>query len=463
MNIRESSYGYWSSSPAFLWVAVGAMIGVGNAVRLPYLMSEYGGVLFLGVYLLGLALVGLPLLLAEWMLGRWMRDDLIAGYARLVEAAKARRVWLGIGGLALLTAGLILSYYSVIAGWSLAYGFRAASGSFGQLTQEGARAVFLGVAQDPERSLSWHTLFMVAVCVIVSHGFREGVERAARRMVPAALLIAVLMCLYAMRNRDGLAAYEYFIAPHPEKLTWRGVIEGLHHGFFTLGLGMGVMMGLGSYLPVSAPIRRIAVAAILVDTAFSLLAGLAVYSVVLGAGLEPGTGISLMFETLPRAVGGDFGASLFATALYFLLFIVTMTSATAMLEPVSRYFMDRQRWTRVFAATCAALLIWFVGLGTLLSFSVMQDLRLWGRNFFEWVQLLTASWFAPVDGLLICVFVVSIMPRDLVRTLWGAELQPWLYKLWFSLLRYPARLGLIVVLLYALGIIDWLISLWSVA
>lgn len=461
MNIRESSYGYWSSSRAFLWVAVGAMIGVGNAVRLPYLMSEYGGIWFLGVYLLALVLVGLPLLIAEWMLGRWMRDDLIAGFSRLVEAAQARRVWILIGGVALLTAALILSYYSVIAGWSLAYGFRAASGSFGLLSGEQARSVFLGVAQDPERSLSWHTLFMVTVCVVVSHGFREGVERAARRIVPAALLIAVLMCLYAIRNRDGFAAYEYFIAPHPERLQWRGVVEGLHHAFFTLGLGMGVMMGLGSYLPISAPIRRVATIAILTDTLFSLLVGLAVYSVVLGAGLEPSAGIALMFETLPRAIGGDLGASLFAAALYLLLFIVTVTSATAMLEPVSRYFMDRQRWTRVFAATCAALLIWFVGLGTLLSFSVVQDLRLFGRNFFEWVQFLTANLFAPIDGLLICVFVVSMMPRELVRSLWGRETQQWLFSVWFLLLRYPARLGLIAVLLSSLGVLDWLFSLWD--
>src|SRR3546814_16816465 len=117
MNIRESSYGYWSSHRAFTWVAIGAMLGVGNAIRLPALMGEYGGVLFLVVYLLGLLLVGLPLLIAEWMLGRWMRDDLIAGFGRLVEAAHAKRIWIAIGALALLTAGLLLSYYSVIAGW----------------------------------------------------------------------------------------------------------------------------------------------------------------------------------------------------------------------------------------------------------------------------------------------------------------------------------------------------------
>lgn len=460
MNIRESSYGYWSSHRAFMWVAAGAMLGVGGAMRLPALMADYGGVLFLFIYFIGLLLVGLPLLIAKWMLGRWMRDDLIAGFARLVESANAKRIWVLIGAVALLTAGLILSYYSVIAGWSIAYAVRAGSGMFGHLTADGASNVFLHLAQDPERSLSWHTLFILAACLVVSHGFREGVERASRRLVPFVIVMVLLMCWYAFERGDAGAALDYIFTPRPERLSWRGVMEALHHAFFTLGLGMGVMMGVGSYLPVDAPLRRVAVAVVVVDTVFSLLVGFAVMAVIFGAGLRPASGITLMFQTLPRAIGGDFGGSLFAAGLYLMTFIVTMTSATAMLEPLSRYLMDRQRWTRVFAATCAALLIWFIGLGTLLSFSVLQNLRLLGRNFFEWIQWLTSSWFAPLDGLLICIFVVSIMPRELTRRLWG-ETRPWLFPIWFALLRYPARLGLIAVLVYSTGLLDWVVSLWG--
>ncbi|NKF23163.1 sodium-dependent transporter [Solimonas marina] len=460
MNIRESSYGYWSSHRAFMWVAVGAMLGIGNAIRLPSLMAEYGGVLFLAVYLLGLLLVSAPLLIAEWMLGRWMRDDLIAGFGRLVESAHAKRIWILIGGLALITAGLVLSYYSVIAGWSIAYALRAGSGMFGHLTSDGASQVFLHLAKDPERSLSWHTLFLLAACVVVSHGFREGVERASRRLVPFVLVLVLLLCWYAVRRGDAGGALDLVFTPRFDNLGWRGVMEALHHAFFTMGLGMGVMMGVGSYLPIDAPLRRVALVVVIVDTLFSLLVGLAVMAVVLAAGLQPTSGITLMFQTLPRAIGGDFGGSLFAAGVYLMTFIVTMTSATAMLEPLSRYLMDRLRWTRVFAATTAALLIWFIGLGTLASFSVLEDARLWGRNFFEWIQWLTSSWFAPLDGLLICVFVVSIMPRDLLRHLWGDGRQ-WLYPVWFSALRYPARLGLIAVLVYSTGLLDWLVSLWE--
>lgn len=461
MNIRESSYGYWSSTRSFVWVAAGAAIGIGNLARLPYLMSEYGGVLFLAAYLLALILVGMPLLAAEWMIGRWMRDDLVSGFKRLVAATGVRKIWGLIGGLALLSAVLILSYYSVIAGWSMAYAFRASAGAFGEgLSAESAREIFALLAQDPERSLSWHTLFMVIVCVIVAHGFREGIERAALRLVPAAFAIVIALCLYALMTRDTFGVLGFLLMPDLARFGWRGALEALHQAFFTLSLGIGVGLALGSYLPANAPIKRLALGVLLMDTVFSLVAGLAVFAMVFSAGLQPTPGLALLFQVFPRALPPGLPGILFGVGLYTAMFLITLTSATALLEPVTRYLMDRLRWTRVFAATSSALLIWYLGLGTLLSFSLIQEARLFDRNFFEWVQWLTATWFAPIGGLLICVLVVSIMPRDFVRALWG-DRDGWLYTTWFALLRYPARVGLILVLLYAAGLLDWLLSLWG--
>ncbi len=460
MNIRESSYGYWSSTHTFLWVACGAAIGIGNLVRLPYLMGEHGGLIFLGVYLLALLVVGMPLLAAEWMLGRWMRDDLVNGFRRLAETARSRRAWALIGWLALIGAVLILSYYSVIAGWSMAYGIRATAGIFSGMSAEAANTLFLNLAQDPERSLSWHTLFMVLTCVVVAHGFREGIESAAMRAVPTACLLIILLCGYALQAGDAEAALRFVLTPDLGKFTWRSLFEALQQAFFTLGLGMGAMMALGSYLPAQAPVKRMALVVLLVDTLFALVAGIAVFAMIFSAGLQPVPGLALLFQVLPRSVPEGIAGTLFLVSLYTVMVLVTLTSATALLEPVARYVMDRLRWTRVFAATFTATMIWYLGLGTLLSFSVIQHATLFGRNFFEWVQWLTASWLAPAAGLLICVFVVSIMPRDLVRILWG-ERDPWLFKPWFVLLRYPARLGLIAILLYSAGLMDGLASLWN--
>jgi len=460
VNIRESSYGYWSSSRSFLWVAVGATVGISNLTRVPYLMSEYGGSAFLLVYIAALLVIGMPLLAAEWMLGRWMRNDLVAGFRLLAETARARRGWSWLGLMALGGGVLILSYYSVIAGWSMAYAFRMGAGNFSGMTDAAAADVFLSLARDPERSLSWHTIFMIIVCVVVAHGFREGVERAALRMMPAATMLVLLLCAYAVSRGNAIATVHYLLDPDFGRLGWRGTLEAMHQAFFTLALGVGVMINLGVYLPASVAVKRMALTLVIVDVVFSLVAGLAIFSVILSAGLQPAPGLALIFQVLPRSLPEGIGGVLFGVGFFVALFLVTLCSATAMLEPLTRYLMDRLRWTRVFAATSGALVVWYLGIGSLLSFSVLQNAEAWGRNFFEWVQFLTTSLLAPATGLLVCVFVVSIMPRDLVSHLWG-ERDRWLYRTWYLLLRYPARLGLIVILLYATGLIDRIMAVWK--
>jgi NSS family neurotransmitter:Na+ symporter len=460
MNIRESSYGYWSSNRAFLWVAGGAAMGIGNVARLPYLMGEYGGLVFLAAYLLALLVVGLPLLVTEWMLGRWMRDDLINGFAKLVEAAKAHRVWISIGVLSLVGAALILSFYSVVAGWSAAYAVRAASGMLNNVDTDHAHGIFMYLAQDPERGLTWHTLFMVVTCIIVAHGVRDGIEHAARRLVPTAFILSVLLCAYALLHGDSAAAVAYLLTPDFQKFGWRGAVVALNQAFFTLGLGMGVMMTLGSYLPASAPLTRLAIVVILMDTAYSLVAGLAVYALIFNAHLEPASGLALIFEVLPQALPHGPVGMMIGTAFFLMLLTTTLMSAVALLEPVARFLMDWQRATRVFAAVWSAVLIWLVGIGSLLCFSVLQGVLVLNRNFFEWVQILTSNWFAPGCGLLICIFAARIMPREMSRIAFG-EGDAWLYGAWNFMLRYPARVALIVVLVYSAGLLDWLASLWG--
>lgn len=460
MNIRESSFGYWGSSRSFLWVAAGATVGIGNAARLPYLMGEHGGAVFLGFYLLCLLLVGLPLLATEWVLGRWMRDDVVSGFRRVVDAAGASRFWVVIGYLSLASAVMVLSYYSVIAGWSLAYAVRAAGGVLNGIGPEQAREAFFSLAQDPERGLSWHTIFMVTACIIVAHGFRDGIERAALRLLPAAFLMAIGLCVYAMVTGSTAAALKFLLTPDWSKFGWRGAMEALQQAFFTMALGIGSMLALGSYLPARAPLKRLALGVVLMDTVFSLLAGLAIFALIFSAGVEPAGGVALLFQALPAAFPPGVVGVVVALSLYTMLFMVTLTAASALLETTTRYLMDRFRTTRVFAATSSSLVIWFLGLGTLLSFGALQDVQLLGRNFFGWMQWLTANWFAPATALLICIFTARIMPDEMARSAFG-EREGWLFSIWRALLRYPTRLALIIILGYSAGLLDFIAGLWS--
>ena len=459
MAIRESSYGYWSSHRGFLFAAGGAVIGIGNIARLPYLAGEYGGLIFLLAYFLFLGLVSWPLLVAEWMIGRWTREDLISGLARMTETAKVSRAWMLIGVLSLVAAVLILSYYSVIAGWSVAYAFRAAGGALRDLDPQGVQQVFFTLAQDPERSLAWHTIFMVVVCLVVAAGVREGIERAATYLVPTAFVFIVAVAIYSWTRGDSDAAIHHMLSPDWSRFGWRGAIEALHQAFFTMALGLGAMVAYGSYLPADAPVLRMAGGVVVFDTVFSLLAGGALYSLIFAAGLDPAPGLTLLFQVFPLALsqGVPEGA---AIAIYLVMFMITLTAAAALMHPAVRYLMERLRVTRLSAAISCGILIWFLGLGTLLSFNIMQSVEIFGLNFFDWLQWLTGRVLLPLVGLLLCVFVSRILPDELLGEMWGTS-APRALRVWKWMLRWPARSALVVLLLYCVGLVDFMVELWS--
>lgn len=460
MAIRESSYGYWSSHRGFLFAAGGAAIGIGNIARLPYLAGEYGGVVFLGAYFLFLGLVSWPLLVSEWVIGRWTREDLILGLGRIAETARVSRLWTLIGIGSLTAAVLILSYYSVIAGWSVAYALRAASGALTELDARGVQRVFFDLAQDPERSLAWHTIFMVVVCLVVAAGVRQGIERTANYLVPAAFVFMLGVAAYAFTRGNSSAAIEHMLAPDWSRFGWRGAVEALHQAFFTMALGLGAMVAYGSYLTADAPVLRMAGGVILLDTVFSLIAGGALYSLIFAAGLDPAPGLTLLFQVFPVTLSHGVTEGT-AIAVYMVMFMITLMAAVALMEPAVRYLVERLRVTRVSAAISCGILIWFLGLGTLLSFNVMQSVEIFfGRNFFDWLQWLTGRVLLPAVGLLLCVFLSRILPDELLGEMWGGSSARALAA-WKWLLRFPARIALIVLLLYCLGVLDFLIELWS--
>lgn len=460
MQIRESSFGYWSSQPAFLAVASGAALGIGNSIRLPYLMSEYGGLAFLAVYVLFLLLIGLPILVAEWSHGRWMRDELGAGFARLSQACGASRGWKWAGRLAVLCAVLILSYYSVIAGWSMGYLFRSAGGVLSQNDAELAAGTFLRLAQDPERSLAWHTLFMVVVTVIVSYGFRDGIERCANRLAPTIALLSVIFFALAATHADLASAFGLAFDGGLSALGWRGVMEALYLAFFTLGLGLGVMMTLGAYLHADVPLVRMGLWVILIDTLFGLMIGIGVFAVLSTAQLPPASGLALIFQSFPQGLPDGAVGIAMGLCFYLILLLVTLLAGAALLEPVTRFLMERYRQTRVFAATSAAIIVWSLGIGSLLSFSIATEMRLFGGNFFELLQFLTAFVLVPLSAFLLCLFISRVLPREASLSVWGRREQL-LHGASLVALRYPARIGLIAILLYGVGLIDKFAALWT--
>lgn len=458
---RESAHGYWSSPRVFVTATAAAAIGLGTVWRMPPLMGEYGGSAFLLVYIFMLAVVALPLLVAEQLIGRWSRRNVVGSFRIMALEGGAHPAWTGIGWMALVAGIVVLSYYSVIAGWSMAYVIRSAAGVFGTGDKETVTRVFLELVGDPERALAWHTIFISMATLVVAQGTREGLERLAVYFLPAAFALLLGLLIAAGINGDMPASINHLFAFSFTALGWRGVLEALHLAFFSLTLGVGVMTAFGALLPNDVPLFRNGIRVILLHTLISLLSGLVIFAFVFAAGLEPSSGVRLIFQVLPQAIVPTAG-NLILAMFYLVLVLLAMTTAVSMMEAVVQRMTERFMLSRIFAACYLGLIMWFLGIATLGSFSFMSDLRFFDKTVFDWLSLMSGRVLIPLVGLGLCIFVSRILPISLLKEAWG-EGSPRSFQYWYWCLVYPARIGLILVLVYVSGLLDALINLWMPA
>ncbi|NBB83704.1 MAG: sodium-dependent transporter, partial [Alphaproteobacteria bacterium] len=273
----------WSSRLAFILAASGSAVGLGNIWRFPYTAGENGGGAFVLVYLVCVVAIGVPIMIAEVMLGRRGRQSPINTMRALAEQQGVHPAWQLLGWMGILSGFLILSFYSVIAGWTLAYLFRAGGGLFTGIDAGAAEAIFESLTSDPERLLAWHTLFMVLVVMVVARGVASGLERAVRFLMPALFVLLLVMVFYAAQAGDFAAGVSYLFSPDLAALQRNAggaILSAMGQAFFSLSLGMGAIMIYGSYLSSHASIgQNVAIIAVM-DTLVAVLAGLAIFPIV---------------------------------------------------------------------------------------------------------------------------------------------------------------------------------------
>ncbi len=449
---RTSIHGQWSSRWAFILAATGSAVGLGNIWKFPYITGEYGGGAFVLVYLVCVALIGLPIMIAEILLGRRGRQSPINTMRALSQEAGHNGFWQFIGWGGVVAGFLILSYYSVIAGWAVAYVFRSAGGVFSGQTAEGIRQIFSSFVQSPERVLAWHTIFMIMTAVVVARGVRSGLESAVRVLMPALFVLLLTLVGYAMNTDSFMDGARFMFQPDFSKLSGEAVLVAMGHAFFTLSLGMGAIMVYGSYLPEHASITRSAMAIAVADTVVALLAGLAIFPLVFANGLQPGVGPSLIFQTLPIAFGRMPGGAVFGSLFFILLTFAAWTSAISLIEPAVAWLVENRGLSRVAATVWCALGSWLLGLGTIFSFNLWSGWKLVGeRNFFDVMDFLTANIMLPLGGFFIAVFAGWVLTRAGSVEELGIGGGP-IYRAWHFIIRYVAPLGVIVIFLKAIGV-----------
>jgi NSS family neurotransmitter:Na+ symporter len=447
---RTSSHGEWSSRTAFILAATGSAVGLGNIWKFPYIAGENGGGAFVLIYILCVLFIGIPIMLAEVYLGKRGRLNPIASIKYIADKENRSKNWKIIGLLGIAAGILILSYYGVIAGWTMAYAVRTAFGTLNNIDAACAASMFTNLISDPERLLAWHTIFSIITAIVVAKGVKSGLESAVVRLMPALLVLLLALVIFSAIEGDFYSGLKFMLYPDWSQVTWTTVLIAMGQAFFSLSLGMGALMVYGSYLSSEISIPETCVIVASLDTLVALLAGLAIFPIVISSGLEMTQGPGLIFQTLTVAFGAMPGGQLFGTLFFILLIFAAWTSSISLIEPMIIWLIEKYNITRLRASIIAAGLAWVIGIGTIVSFNIGSDIKLFNMTIFELLDYLTSNILLPMGGIMITVFVGWLLSKENI----DSELQiksNILRSSWYFSAKIIAPIAVIIVMLNALG------------
>lgn len=465
MSMTEINFS-WRSQTTFVVVAAGATLSLNDFLTFPVLAGENGGGAFLLLYILFLFVLGLPLLMAELMLGRLTRTDPAAGLRTLSEQYKASVYWRLAGLGTIIAAFLIVATLSVIGGWSLAYSVKSIFGVFDGASLESAKLMFESFMIDSERMTLWHTLFVVLLISICAQPVKLGVERVTMILVPLMILLLVIGLILALESSGIQQSIRYILYADFSALDAQTPILALQRAFYTLALGIGVMMAYGRYLPSGLSIGYSACLVITVDLLFSIFTGLAINALMLSAGQEPGLDSQFAFRVMPVILSQFSSTGLFNSLFFLLMMIAALTTSIALLEAPITCIQRKYKVSRLRAAVSLGVGIWLFGLGVVFAHSTWngdgftialffgdEALRLVNNAGFDDVLVFVSSHLIqPLVALFICLFVAWKIPREVSHKEFALSKQ-YSFEIWNYLVRYIVPVLLLVVILAGLGII----------
>lgn len=453
-NRPEPAKPLWSSRMGFILVATGSAVGLGNIWKFPYITGVHGGGAFVLVYLICIAAIGVPLLMAEVLIGKHSRTNPIVAYGELATAQGKSRHWNWVGWTGVTAALLVLSFYVVIAGWTLHYFGLSLANGFAGADRAAVAQAFSDLTSDPLLMGLYSSIFLGLALWIQSRGVRTGVERTARLLMPMLVVILLLLVVYnAMTSGLGDTATFMFAMDFSE-LTAEAVLIALGHAFFTLGLAAGAMLIFGSYLPANARIPGAALWVAGLDTGIALLAGFALFPVVFAAGLDGGQGPGLLFQTLPLAFGQLPAGAWLGAAFFLMLALAAFTSAVSMSEGGIAFVSSRFGCSRKKATLSLGVGVWLLSLGTVVSFNIGADWQfLPGRNFFQSLDHIVTNYMLPLAGLGLAIFAAWLLPGRTSAQVLNFRQGGLRFQLWLWLTRLIAPLTIVLVFLHALEIL----------
>ena len=443
----------WSSQSAFLLAAIGGALGLGNIWRFPYVAGTSGGGAFVIIYIAFIVIIGIPLVVAELALGRRGGQSAVKTMQKLTADEGRSKFWHTGGWFAIVTPIIALTFYSVVASWSLDYIFKAVTGRFSGISGTESGELFAGLLADPLRMATWTGVFLLISGGVVARGVERGLESTVKLLMPALGLIIVGLVIYAAITADFSGALTFLFTPDFSKVTGTVVLQAMGQAFFSLTVGVGAMITYGAYVAPTVSIPRAACTIAAADTLAALLMGLAIFPLVFANGLAPAEGPGLIMVTLPIAFGQVTGGTIVGILFFTLMFIAALTSALAMIEPMVSWLEEQRGLSRSVATAGLVAGVWVVSLSMVLSFNDWSDVYPLGfidffatMTTFDLMDFFAANIMVPCGALLLALFAGWAMRSDSLRDELGLSDGP-LFRTWMGLVRYVAPLAIGAILI----------------
>lgn len=450
MSQRE----HFGSRFAVIAAMAGSAVGLGNIWRFPYVLGEYGGAAFILVYVAASLFVALPIFYAESVIGRRSRLDTYGAMRKLAPGS----AWKWAGLLTVVSPLLILSYYSVVGGWSVEYLFKSLSYSFtGNATEAEVQNFFPQFISSTWQPLVSHTIFMAMVAGIVLGGIKKGIERFSKVAMPLLFVLIIVILAYAISLPGSLAGVEYLLKPDFSRLSADAVAAALGQAFFSLSLGVGTVLTYASYVKKDENLMVSGVETAVSDLVFAIIAAFAVMPAVFAAGIAPGSGPGLVFQTLPfifnkMGQGMPLLSYLISISFFVTILAAALTSAISMLEVGVAFLVDEKGFKRRSATLLLALCTWLIGVVCSLSFGPLSGVKLLGLTFFDFLDNLCSNWLLPLGGLVFTLFVGWRMKKADVHDEFtnAGTCNRRTFPIIYILIRYVAPIGIAIIFLSSL-------------
>lgn len=445
----------WGSRFGFIMAAAGSAIGLGNIWKFPYVAGESGGAVFLIFYLISVILIGFSVMLCEYALGRATNLDAIGTFKKLAPG----KPWWIIGFLGVISAFVILSFYAVVAGWTMAYIFKIITGSLSGVPSNQFSQIFVDFISEPVIPLFWQALFMVLTISIVIMGIQGGIEKWSKILMPALFIILILLIIRGLTLDGAMEGVKFYLKPDFSKVNGAVILNALGQAFFSLSLGMGCMITYGSYLSKRENIPFSALNVVGLDTAIAFLAGLAIFPAVFATGMEPDSGPGLVFMILPAVFNKMPLGSFFGIIFFILLGIAALTSSISLLEVVVAFFKDQLGWSRKKATISMGIVAFLLGVPSSLSQGIWSHftIKIPGQEafiFFDLMDFLASNVLLPFGGMMVCLFITFVWKfknanNEISNN--GQLRLKWL-PVWNFVAKYIAPIIIFLVLLQGLGV-----------